>query len=436
MYSHTIEVVESGLELIRVPMASLSSVTALVLGNTGSRYEVPNQQGLAHFFEHMVFKGTRAYPDPQTLASTIDAVGAQSNAFTSKEYTGYYVKAASRHLERSLDVLSDMLLQPLLRADDIEREKGVIIEEINMYADTPMQDVDNVFDQLLFENAGLGHDVIGTKETVSGLKQEDFQQFLTQWYGLANLSVVIAGDARVVNTDETVQLVQRLFGDAKQPLNPRNNQRIDTLALAKSGRTWLDGDRLKVKTKPTEQAHLMMGWPGLVRCDQRRYILALLSTIMGGNMSSRLFMEVREKLGLCYYVHSTADYYHDAGVFGAAAGVDPKRATEAVEVIAEQFSQVYTGKRPIAQEELDRAREYAIGTLVLSLEDSQSVAQYYGVRQLLQRKVETPDEVLAKLRSVTLEQVNELAQELLDPKKLRLAIISPHDHSVFASLLP
>lgn len=429
MLKHSVQVLDSGLELIRIPMASISSVTALVLGNTGSRYEKPAQQGLAHFFEHMVFKGTKKYPDPQVLASTIDAVGAQSNAFTSKEYTGYYVKAASKHLERSLDVLSDMLLQPLIRPEDIEREKGVIIEEINMYSDSPMQDIDNVFDQLLFENESLGHDVIGTKETVSGMTHQDFLDLLSSWYGLPNLTLVLAGDATVVESDQTLDLVSKLFGGEKRPQENRVDHRVEVAPLLKS--SWKNTGRLLVKTKQTEQAHLMLGWPGLVRSDERRYALALLSIVLGGNMSSRLFTEVREKRGLCYYVHSTVDYYHDAGVFGAAAGVDPRRIHEAVQVIIDEFSQLSSANKAISQQELDRAREFAMGTLVLSLEDSQSVAQYYGVRQLLQRKIDTPDAVIERLKRVTLEEINLLAQTLLKSGEMRLALIGPFEQAEF-----
>lgn len=429
MLKHSVQVLDSGLELIRIPMASISSVTALVLGNTGSRYEKPAQQGLAHFFEHMVFKGTKKYPDPQVLASTIDAVGAQSNAFTSKEYTGYYVKAASKHLERSLDVLSDMLLQPLIRPEDIEREKGVIIEEINMYSDSPMQDIDNVFDQLLFENESLGHDVIGTKETVSGMTHQDFLDLLSSWYGLPNLTLVLAGDATVVESDQTLDLVSKLFGGEKRPQENRVDHRVEVAPLLKS--SWKNTGRLLVKTKQTEQAHLMLGWPGLVRSDERRYALALLSIVLGGNMSSRLFTEVREKRGLCYYVHSTVDYYHDAGVFGAAAGVDPRRIHEAVQVIIDEFSQLSSANKAVSQQELDRAREFAMGTLVLSLEDSQSVAQYYGVRQLLQRKIDTPDAVIERLKRVTLEEINLLAQTLLKSGEMRLALIGPFEQAEF-----
>lgn len=429
MLKHSVQILNSGLELVRIPMPSISSVTALVLGNTGSRYEQPQQQGLAHFFEHMVFKGTTKFPDPQVLASTIDAVGAQSNAFTSKEYTGYYVKAASKHLERSLDVLSDMLLQPLIRAEDIEREKGVIIEEINMYSDSPMQDIDNVFDQLCFTNESLGHDVIGTKTTVNQMQRQDFLDLLSGWYGLPNLTLVLAGDAKIVESDATVVLVDRLFGAEKKPQEVRVDQRVKVAPLL--GSSWKGSDRLLVKNKKTEQAHLMLGWPGLMRSDQRRYALALLSIVLGGNMSSRLFTEVREKRGLCYYVHSTVDYYHDAGVFGAAAGVDPRRIHEAVQVIMAEFEQLQSGKRAITDQELDRAREFAMGTLVLSLEDSQSVAQYYGVRQLLQREIDPPDRVIERLKAVTLAEVNQLAQSIIRSGEMRLALIGPFEQTEF-----
>lgn len=429
MLKHSVQILNSGLELVRIPMPSISSVTALVLGNTGSRYEQPQQQGLAHFFEHMVFKGTKKYPDPQVLASTIDAVGAQSNAFTSKEYTGYYVKAASKHLERSLDVLSDMLLQPLIKAEDIEREKGVIVEEINMYSDSPMQDIDNVFDQLCFFNETLGHDVIGTKTTVNQMQRQDFLDLLSGWYGLPNLTLVLAGDAKIVESDATVVLVDRLFGSEKKPQEVRADQRVEVASLLHS--SWKGSDRLLVKNKKTEQAHLMLGWPGLMRSDQRRYALALLSIVMGGNMSSRLFTEVREKRGLCYYVHSTVDYYHDAGVFGAAAGVDPRRIHEAVQVIMDEFEQLKSGKRAITEQELDRAREFAMGTLVLSLEDSQSVAQYYGVRQLLQREIDPPDKVIERLKAVTLVEVNQLVQSIIKSGEMRLALIGPFEQAEF-----
>ncbi len=418
-----------GMEVLTIPMPTTPSVTVLLLGNTGSRYETPAQYGIAHFFEHMVFKGTLKYPDPQTLAVTIDAIGAQSNAFTSKEYTGYYIKAASRHLDIALDVLTDMLIRPLLKQTDIDRERGVIIEEINMYEDTPMQNIGNIFDQLMYRGSGLEHDVIGSKETVSAVNREDFIAFLRQFYHPSNLTLVIAGDESVVDPIRlnghleqmlTEKLLEATMGNGELLL-PQERWSAETL-LAKD-EPMIGQEQLLVQTKTTEQVHLMLGWPGIKRGDERRYALGLLVTVLGGNMSSRLFTEVREKRGLCYYVHADADYFHDTGSVAAGAGVDPKRTQEAIQVIKDECLAVGEGRRPIDSQELERAKEYNIGSLQLSLEDSRSVAQFYGMRQLLRREIETPEEVVERLRKVTVEEVNSVAKELLLADQMRLAVI-------------
>lgn len=428
MYQHQITTLRSGLELITVPMAATSSVTTLFLSNVGSRYESVAQEGIAHFFEHMVFKGTAKYPDSQTLAVTIDAIGARTNAFTSKEYTGYYIKAASRHLSLALDVLTEMLFSPRLAQADIERERGVIIEEINMYEDTPMQNIGNLFDRLLFAGSGLEHDVIGSKATVSSLTRDDFIAFLRHFYHPSNLTLVVAGDEQVVRPEVIEPLLEKMLiekADSATMGKARFSARADRLeasALIEAGRPTYGSELRLIQHKATEQVHLMMGWPGLARDDERRYALSLLTTILGGNMSSRLFTEVREKRGLCYYVHADADTFHQSGSVVAVAGVDPKRASEAIEVIQAECLAL-TDARPVSVEELVRAQEYATGSMQLSLEDSGSVAQFFGIRQLLKRKIETPTEVMAKLRQVTVKEVNQLARELLSSSAMRLALI-------------
>lgn len=434
MINPSLTTTQSGMELLRVPMPATPSVTVLLLGNTGSRYEQSREEGIAHFFEHMVFKGTQKYPEAQTLAVTIDAIGAQSNAFTSKEYTGYYIKAASRHLPVALDVLTDMLICPLLKQEDIDRERGVIIEEINMYEDTPMQNIGNIFEKLLYAGSGLEHDVIGSKETVGGVQRADFIRFLQTYYHPSNLTLVIAGDAEVVGQETLLQsidqmmaakLTQATMGDAT------GGQRLVASSLIDFTNNSLGSGRLIVQKKPTEQVHLILGWPGIKREDKRRYALSLLSTVLGGNMSSRLFTEVREKRGLCYYVHSDIDFYHDTGSVMAGAGVDPKRVHEAIEVITEECLQLGLGKKMITTAELDRAKEYSIGSLQLSLENSSSVAQFFGMKQLLMRKLETPEEVIDHLRKVTLEEVNQVAQKLLLADQTRLAVIGPFEQGEF-----
>jgi predicted Zn-dependent peptidase len=252
MFTHSLITLASGLPVITVPMPAVKSVTVLVLANTGSRYEKPKEEGIAHFFEHMVFKGTDKFPDAQSLAATVDGIGADFNAFTSKEYTGYYVKAASEHVGLALDVVSDMLLTPKLRQDDIDREKGVIIEEINMYADAPARHVNDLFDRLMFKGSGLGHDIIGTKETVSEFKTEDFQQFLKQWYGHGNMLLVMAGDAEVLNDPETLETVRKAF-------SKEAGERIkDKVKLQRYLPTQpLAPHRTHLEFKETEQAHFV-----------------------------------------------------------------------------------------------------------------------------------------------------------------------------------
>lgn len=403
-------------------MQGVESVTVLALCNTGSRYETPKEEGIAHFFEHIVFKGTKNYPNAQVLASAIDAIGADFNAFTSKEYTGYYVKSAGKHIEKSLDVVSDMLLQPLIKEEDLEREKGVIIEEINMYQDTPMREVDNVFEKMMFGGSGLSHDVLGSKKTIKAIKREHFAKFLKKWYSLDNMVLVVAGEAKLVNSDETLKKVEKYFGKSHEE---RKAGRTDTAKLV-SNEPPVSKDRFSIEYKKTEQAHLILGWPGLKRGDKRRYALTLLSTVLGANMSSRLFTEVREKRGLCYYVRSEADFYHNTGVFGASAGVDPTRIEEAITVILDEFHAVANGSRPITADELKKAKDYLAGTMVLGLEDSRSVAQFFGLKQVLEETVLPPHEALEKINAVKLDEVNKLAKEILVEGQARLAVIGPY----------
>lgn len=427
----SVKTLSCGLQVVLVPMPSVGSVTSLVLANTGSRYENSEKEGIAHFFEHIVFKGTDKFPTALALSSTIDAIGAEFNAFTSKEYTGYYVKSASKHVGTALDVLSDMLLRPNLNQADIDREKGVIIEEINMYRDNPMSHVSTLFDHLFFVDRGLSHDIIGSKETVSSINSQDFEKFLESWYGLPNLVLILAGDQTVVSDARTLELIENLFTKSSKGKRIAQKALVSDYFSAES----IGHDNLLVEFKQTEQAHLVMGWPGIARGSSDRYALSLLSVVMGANMSSRLFTEVREKRGLCYYVRSDSDYYHNTGVVGASAGVDPKRVYEAIEVIRNEFQAVVDDSKPISADELSRAKEYIAGMTVLSLEDSESVAQYFGSKQLLLNTIESPQTALEKMQKVTLEEVTALAKKLFS-QKLKLAVIGPFkDKQKFASLI-
>lgn len=421
MLNHHIDTLENGLTVIRVPMESSKSVTVMALANTGSRFEQPHQYGIAHFFEHMVFKGTQNYPDSQSLALAVDSIGANFNAFTSKEYTGYYVQSSSKHLRRALDVVSDMLLTPRLKQSDIDREKGVITEEINMYVDSPPSHIGNLYEQMVFGGSGLGHDILGTKKTVSSLKTNDFRQFLRSWYGLGNLVLVVAGNSKVVEDSKTLDLIAENFSKETEP---RVKGKVDIDLYMSDKKTGpISIDRLHVENRATEQAHFVLGWPGIKMSDERRYAMTLLSTIMGGYMSSRLFTEVREKRGLCYYVNASTDQYHDGGMLNVYAGVDPKRVYQALEVVIDQMEGVADQSKKITQEELQTAKDHIAGKMALNLENGKSVAQFFGSKQLLLGEIEAPDRVLKKLNKVTLDEVSNLAGQLIKPREQRLAII-------------
>jgi predicted Zn-dependent peptidase len=424
MLDHTLHVLKSGLHVIAVPMES-ASLTVMALSNTGSRYEKESQYGIAHFFEHMVFKGTEKYPEAQDLAETVDSVGANFNAFTGKEYTGYYVQVASRHFELALDVVSDMLLTPKLRQADIDREKGVIIEEMNMYADMPASDIGDRFEEQIF-SGGLSHKIVGTKETVMSTTTADFQDFLRNWYGLDNLVLVIAGDKTILDKPNTLKKIEELFskGD-KRKSNPAH-QKLDTI---------FSGEKYAFVNKKTEQSHFTFGWPAIERKSKDRYALGLLSALVGGNMSSRLFSEVREKRGLCYYVRSEISQFHEGGLFGGSAGVDPSRVEEAITVSLEEFHALAHGKKPVTAKELARAKEYVIGKMVLGLEDSQSVAQYYGLKQLLHGEIEQPEAVIEKIRAVKLDEVQSIAQSIIASGELRFGLIGDFDQDKIKEIL-
>jgi predicted Zn-dependent peptidase len=427
-----LDTLKNGLQVLRIPMNSLQSVTVMALVNTGSRYEPEAKQGIAHFFEHIVFKGTEKFPTAHDLSHTIDSIGADFNAFTGKEYTGYYVKSAAEHLDLALDVVSDMLLTPRLRQEDIDREKGVIIEEMNMYRDMPQAHIANEFEEIIFAGTGVGHDIIGTKETVSSVTSQDFVDFLSQWYGPSNIILVVAGNAQKVNSDQTLQTIEQYFN--KKMVGER--QKVwQNIKPHQSDNIFSDQKFLLIP-RQTEQAHFILGWPSIKRGDDKRYALALLSTILGEGMSSRLFSEVREKRGLCYYVGSSMSQFHDGGMIGARAGVDPSRVEEAIKVTINEFTQVVDGKKPITAQELTKAKDYTIGKTVLSLEDSESLAQYLGIKKLLLGTTETPEQVLEQLKKVTLEEVQDLAKELLKPGELRFGLIGDfEDEEKFKSII-
>lgn len=400
----------NGLRILTIPMPSFESATVLVMVSAGSRYENRKNSGISHFLEHMAFKGTNKRPTALEISTLVDGIGGESNAFTGKETTGYYIKSANTHVELSMDVLSDMLTNSLFDKAEIDKERGVINEEINLYEDTPVRKIGDVYERLLYGDTPMGWDISGSKNVISSVQREDFVSYMGSLYSATNMTVVVAGG---INSEKVEEQVAKYFGHMNS---------FDTLRYEK---VHVDQKkpRVIIKQKKTEQVHLALGVPTVPLSSEERYPLSVLSAILGGGMSSRLFHEVREKRGLAYYVRSSSDHYQDAGTLVSTAGIDPKRVEEAVEVVLAEYETISNDKNQISKSELTKAKEFLKGHLVLELEDSRSVAVYYAAQELLERKIENPDEVLAKIDSITGEDVEKVARKYLVRKNLNLAVI-------------
>jgi predicted Zn-dependent peptidase len=399
-----------------VPVAGVESVATVVLARTGSRYEKAETYGIAHFVEHMVFKGTKKYPTTKVLSEKIDGIGAQFNAFTGEEATAFYIRCAGKDLDLALEMLGQLTTQALMDEKEIEREKGVILEEIHMYEDDPSSYNAILFNEMFYANSGVGHNVLGTRETVSGMQREHFLNYLATWYGADNLVVVVAGKKSAVMAQDLEDKVEAAFVfPPKQSTHPAQEKFWE--------QDYTYGGRLHLQEREIEQIHYILGWPGIKRGDAREDALSLLSTIVGGNMSSRLFLQVRERRGLCYYISSFTDQFSDIGCFGANAGVNPAKLMEAVEATLAEFAGLGVGKNAIKPAELTKAKNYLTGQLTLSQESVYNLAVGYGMRYLHEGKIKTITERLADLQKVKLEQVRELAQELVETKKIHLSLI-------------
>jgi predicted Zn-dependent peptidase len=413
---------DNGLRLLTAAMPQVASTTCFVFLGAGSRYETAETNGIAHFAEHMFFKGTERRPTARDIGVAIDGIGGEFNAFTGKEYTGYYVKCASEHRVIALDVLTDMLRHSKFEEDEIEREKGVIVEEMNMYFDTPRDFIGGVYDRLLYGDQPLGWDIIGRKETVGSATRETFLDYIDRWYKPSRMVVGIAGRL----DDEARAQVERLLGD----LEPADAPAPPALEPLPNG----SGPHVKLHTKQSDQAHLILGVPSRPVAHPDRYILQVLATVLGGGMSSRLFTEVRERRGLAYYVHAINHSYTDAGSLHTQAGVDIERIDEAVTTVVNELRRIADEEVPA--DELDKAKNFAKGRFVLQLENPQGLILFGLRREVLEGAAVEPDEVLQEIDAITAADVQRVAQEVLGGSALRLALIGPfEDAERFEKLL-
>ena len=415
------QTLSNGLRVLTAPLDHAQSVACYVMLAAGSRYEQAKNRGIAHFAEHMFFKGTERRPTARDIAMEVDSIGGEFNAFTSKEYTAYYIRCAAEQRDQALDVLVDMLRNSKFDAEELEREKGVIIEEMNMYFDTPRDYIGSVYEELLFGSNPLGWETIGTKETIQSTSRQTFLDYIDEWYTPARMVVGVSGAVGSGLLPRVEELLGDLGGNGAGGPAPVVPERTPE-------------PRVRIHRKDSDQANVAIGVPTYPLTHPDRYALQLLGTVLGTGMSSRLFLEVRERRGLAYYVYAMNSSYTDTGSLFAQGGVDLKRAPEAVEVIADEFKKL--ADEPVPAAELEKARSLAKGRFVLQTESPNGLLLFGLRREVLEGRAAEPTEILAGLDAVTVEDVQRVAQDVIGGSGLRCALIGPFDDAAaFEQLL-
>ncbi|MBU1889991.1 insulinase family protein [Patescibacteria group bacterium] len=405
------KVLSNGLSIITVPRHDSQAVTVLIMVKAGSRYETQSTNGLSHFVEHMMFKGTPNRPTTLDISKDLDRVGAEYNAFTSKDHTGYYIKINKDKISLALDILSDMLQRSKLDAEEIEREKGVITEEINMYEDNPMLYIEDVLEETIFgSNDSLGRLIIGPRKNIRKFKRNEFVKYLSEYYTANRTVIVVSGP---INKDINKK-VANLFSELKRGKGQKTfKNRINRQSQTRTG----------IVTKKSEQVQLCLGFPSYSYQDQERYSQALLAVILGGNMSSRLFISIRERQGLAYYIKADMNLYEDSGIFYIQAGLDKARLKQAITGILIELALIK--ESGVSNEEVKNAREFLKGKNTLQLEDSGNIASFIGRQALLQNRIMSPNEIDQQLRKVNPIKISQVAEKLFTQQKANLVMIGP-----------
>ncbi|MDP3955323.1 MAG: pitrilysin family protein, partial [bacterium] len=410
IFMHKIVTLKNGLTLISVDMPHLESVTTLVAIGAGSRYETKRMNGISHFLEHMFFKGSTKFPSAEKIATLVDSIGAVNNAATDKEVTYYWIKSSANHLKLSSDILSSMVKESLLNQEEIDREKGVIVEELRMFRDNPARYVWDLYEKLQYGNQPLGWDIGGEEKTVNSLNREDFISYMDSLYAPENMALIYVGKIPIDIDEIAKEYFLSLPGRSKYLFKP-----FRKIAQKKA--------KVDVFYKATDQVNLVLGVAGFDRYDDRRYIARILSVLLGEGMSSRLFIQVRERRGLAYSIGAHSGSYKDTGAFTVYGGLKLEKINEGLEVILAELQMMAAEK--VTDEELKKAKEMIRGRIALQSESTNFLAEYFGTNFVLDRKVETFEDILQKIDKVTREEVQNLAKELFISKKYNLQIIGP-----------
>lgn len=412
---------ENGLRIIEIPSQNTNSITALVMVGTGSKYETKELSGISHFLEHLQFKGTKKRPTEMNIFSDIDSLGGVANAFTGTEFTGYYAKAQSQKAQTALELIADIYLNSTLPAAEIEKERGTIIEEINMFYDHPMRHIWTVWNHVLYGDQPAGWDIAGTKETVKSITRDQLVAYRDAQYVAPNTIVCVAGN---FESEKIQKLVRECFSNI-----PKEKSR---------GKTKVDDSQTKPRVaiykKQTEQTQTNIGVRAYSYFHPKRYALEILDVVLGGMWASRLKNEVRIKRGLAYDVHTELSMDPDVGSLAATVNLDSSRLDMGIEVILKEFKKIV--QEGITKEELQKAKDHYIGKYSISLESSHAKAMFYSEQEMLEKGITESGEIFEKIKKVTLEDVRQVAQDIFVPQKLNLAVIGPYDDkSRFEKLL-
>ncbi len=405
---YTKKVLKNGLRIITVPMKSNPTVTVLVLVEAGSKYENRENNGISHFLEHMCFKGTKKRPTAFDIAKELDSVGSQYNAFTSHEYTGYWVKSDYKNLYTTLDVVSDMYLNPIFPEKEIEKEKGVIIEEINMYNDMPKQIVEEEFYKLLYGDQPAGWPVGGPKENIHKIQRRDFIDYRNKHYVASATTVIIAGN---INEKDVLKKITNIFRNISKYKKEEKKKVFESQVAP----------QINLFYKDTDQTHIILGVRSFNIYNKYNPVIRVLRGVLSSGFSSRLFKKMRDEMGICYYVHAGNDELTDHGVFYVSAGVDSKRVKEAIVAILEELKKLKV--KLVDKDELDKVKRSLIGRLNLGLESSDSIASFYGGQEILKEKIKTSEDIVKEIKAVTAEEIKFIAERIFRNERLNLAIV-------------
>jgi len=401
---------KNGLRIITVPDKNTKTAAVLVLVGAGSKYETKDINGISHFLEHMFFKGTKKRPNTTKIIEPLDQIGGRYNAFTGQEYTGYWAKVGANHLDLALDWVSDIYLNSKFEEKEINREKGTILQEINMILDNPARHIYDLWLKLMYGNQPAGWDIAGNKETVSNMKRDDFVNYLKNNYSAKNTVIGVAGN---IDQEIVINKIKKYF----QKINHQATK--EKLAVKEKQ----NKPECLIHYKKTDQSHLVLGVRAYNIFHPDKYALSLLGTILGGYMSSRLFISVRAKQGLAYYIKAGVDMDTDVGFLVANAGVDNQKIDKAIITILDEFKKIT--KQKINPTELKKAKDNIKGSALIGMEASDEKASFYVSQELLTNKVLTLEEKFSKIDKVTINDIQRVAKDIFRPENLNLALIGP-----------